>query len=411
MIILDTTATLQVTAGAGTTSLPVQVYYVDLTGQNVASLVNPNPQWTPITSPGTYQVCAAAPATTPTTRRSVQYIQVYNGGPAAVSLLVFIQTPAGSFPEPAPAVLLPGYSAIYNEDSGWDTVDTQGRRLVNAVFFGTVGPTAISAGTELASTGTVVFSNSNNVSFGMSGSSVVTAVAAVNVSAGTTSQNLSAVTFGDANGVSFGLVGSTVTASVAAGAAAGTVFAFSQDADFVTNFPVSQAAASFQKLSLPMNLSATQLAIMAAVSATASGALTVSHAVYTMSGTLASLASSASRALSWAAGTATTASSVYGGASGTRYRTLPVDYAMTPGDYLFAWALSTENAASVRVFGRAGLNVVGTFDGVELTQFLPGTSVGTVSALPVSLAATDTGYARTGFSALLQPGAILFGTH
>lgn len=411
MIILDPTATLQVTAGAGTTSLPVQVYYVDLTGQNVASLVNPNPQWTPIAAPGTYTVCAAAPVTTPTTRRSVQYVQIYNGGPSAVSLLVFIQNSAGAFPEPAPAVLPPGYSAVYNEDSGWDTVDTQGRRLVNALFAGSVGPAAISAGTQLASSGTVVFSNSNNVSFGMSNSSVVTAVALVNVSAGTTSNGLSAIVFNDANGVSFGLNGSTLTASVSPAAATGSVFAFSQDADFVTNFPASQAAVSFQKLSLALDLSATQLAILAAVSATTSGAVTVSHAVYTMSGTAASLASSASRAFSWVAGTATTASSLYGGVSGTRYRTVPVDYAMTPGDYLFGWAISTANGESVNVFGRAGLNVVGTFDGVEVTQFLPGTSVSSVHALPVSLAATDTGYARTGFSALLQPGAILFGTH
>jgi len=81
------------------------------------------------------------------------------------------------------------------------------------------GGAAISAGAQSVSTGTVVFSNSNNVSFGMSGSSRVTASYALNVSAtGGTSNGLSGLTFRDSNGVSFGLstgagVG-TLTASV-----------------------------------------------------------------------------------------------------------------------------------------------------------------------------------------------------
>lgn len=84
---------------------------------------------------------------------------------------------------------------------------------------------AVSAGTTLASSGTVVFSNSNGLSFGLSGNTVTGSytvpstaglLSAVNVSAGATSNNLSALTFSNSNGVSFGLNGSTVTASVAA---------------------------------------------------------------------------------------------------------------------------------------------------------------------------------------------------
>jgi hypothetical protein len=76
----------------------------------------------------------------------------------------------------------------------------------------------LSAGTQTATSGTVVFSNSNNVSFGMSNSSVVTAtvassLTAVNLSAGTTSNNLSEIVFSNTNNVSFGLNASTVTAS------------------------------------------------------------------------------------------------------------------------------------------------------------------------------------------------------
>jgi len=85
------------------------------------------------------------------------------------------------------------------------------------------GIAAVAAGTQQATSGTVTFVNSNGISFGMSGSSQITAsytvpstaglLSAVNISAGTTSNNLSALTFGNANGVTFGLNASTVTAS------------------------------------------------------------------------------------------------------------------------------------------------------------------------------------------------------
>jgi hypothetical protein len=75
----------------------------------------------------------------------------------------------------------------------------------------------IAAGTQTASTGTVVFSNANGLTFGMSGSSAITAshngISNIKVSAGTTSNNLSAITFSNSNGISFGINASTLTAS------------------------------------------------------------------------------------------------------------------------------------------------------------------------------------------------------
>lgn len=84
------------------------------------------------------------------------------------------------------------------------------------------GAIVLSAGTQLAQSGTAVLSNANGVSFGLSNSSVVTASYAFNLSAGTTSNNLQAVTLANGNGVSFGLNGSTVTASYAFNLSAGT---------------------------------------------------------------------------------------------------------------------------------------------------------------------------------------------
>ena len=276
----------------------------------------------------------------------------------------------------------------------------------------------LSAGTTSNLASAFTFSNSNGVSFGLNAStvtaSIATSLTAINVSAGTTSNNLSAITFSNSNNVSFGLNGSTMTASASFATAGivGTVSVFSQDADFVTNFTALQASLSLQKLSLPMNLRATQLAFIGAFvgSSNASGAVTVSHAVYTLSNGTASLASSGSRAYSWTSGSATTDSNRYGGASGTRYRSVAANYSMPPGDYLFGWWVSTAGVATVRVFGRAAMNLVGTYDGVETSAFVNGLSVSSVAAFPNSIAATDTGYVRTGFSALAQPGAILLGT-
>lgn len=82
---------------------------------------------------------------------------------------------------------------------------------------------ALSAGSQSANSGTIVFANSNGLTFGMSGSSQITGsytvpstaglLSAINLSAGTTSGNLSALTFANSNGITFGLDASTVTAS------------------------------------------------------------------------------------------------------------------------------------------------------------------------------------------------------
>ena len=247
----------------------------------------------------------------------------------------------------------------------------------------------------------------NGVSFGLNGSAI-TASAPLNVSAGTTSNNLSAITFSNLNGVSFGLNGSTMTASIAT-----AISMFSQDADFVTNFAISQNTLSFQKVSFPMYLSATQMGVLIDVegSSNSSGAFTLSHAVYTISASTASLASSASRVISWTSGSQTTATSVYGGVSGTRYRTVGVNYSLTPGDYLFAWWVSTANTPNtLNIFGRAAASIVGTYDGFETAHFLNGSSVSSVNAFPSSVVNTNTNYARTGAPALRQPGAIFAGT-
>jgi hypothetical protein len=116
-------------------------------------------------------------------------------------------------------------SAFVLSNSNNVSFGLNGSTVTGSASFAPETPFGISAGTQSVSTGTLVFSNSNGVSFGMSGSSRVTAsvassLTAINLSAGTTSNNASAFTLANANGVSFGLDASTITGSVAAGATA-----------------------------------------------------------------------------------------------------------------------------------------------------------------------------------------------
>ncbi len=90
------------------------------------------------------------------------------------------------------------------------------------------GIAAIAAGSQTATSGSVLFVNSNGISFGMSGSSQITAsytvpsttefITAINVAAGTTNSNLTAMSFVNAHNVSFGMTAGTITASVVPGA-------------------------------------------------------------------------------------------------------------------------------------------------------------------------------------------------
>ena len=92
------------------------------------------------------------------------------------------------------------------------------------------GGVAVSAGTESQSTGTIIFADSNGVTFGLNAGTVTATVQTnylttamlsnaatisnIRLSAGTTSNLASAFTFADGNGVSFGLNAGTITGSV-----------------------------------------------------------------------------------------------------------------------------------------------------------------------------------------------------
>lgn len=131
---------------------------------------------------------------------------------------------------------------------------------------------AISAGTNSASSGTVSFINSNNVSFGMNTSGGITAsvgIDGVAFSAGTNSQNTGTVIFSNSNGISFGMdTAGIVTASyvplfVSAGTnirSVGTVsfansngVSFGMDTDGIVTASISAAAGDTLAISAGTN--------------------------------------------------------------------------------------------------------------------------------------------------------------
>jgi hypothetical protein len=144
-----------------------------------------------------------------------------------------------------------------------------------------------------------------------------------------------------------------------------------------------------------------------------SGAFTVSLGIYSMNGSTMSLASSDSRVISWTSGSQTTASSVYGGVSGSRYRTVGLNnWNISGGDYMLGMWFRTTNDGTWRAFGQQGPTIVGAVDINETNHYHNGHYSGSFSTgMIASMNVTDTNYVRTGANALQQPGIIFLGTY
>ena len=157
------------------------------------------------------------PAAASGSQRNIKYVSIVNTD-LTTAISVSVQKFDGSTTSVDVATfdLGPGFGLYYEDARGWYLKYKGADVVIDATARG-----FIAAGTQTATSGTVFFSNLNNITFGMSNSSVVTALADFNISAGTTSQNLSNLVYANSNGISFGLSGSTITASVQPGAAAG----------------------------------------------------------------------------------------------------------------------------------------------------------------------------------------------
>jgi len=232
----------------------------------------------------------------------------------------------------------------------------------------------ISAGTQFAQSGTVVFSNSNNVTFGASRLDAfdvaITALASAttrlanfiqSISAGSAQVTSGQVVLSNSGGFSFGVNGQTITADFARI----SLFENGLNYDSIAVLGSSSGSASatsnlsYQRAIVWQPISATLANFLVAISDSASGqgTLTISFAVYTINGTSASLASSASSSISWTTGTNVSQSSVYAGIAGLRSQSVGLStWVLTPGDYLFGFMASLNGAAGTT----ASMSVIGS---------------------------------------------------
>lgn len=173
---------------------------------------------------------------------------------------------------------------------------------------------------------------------------------------------------------------------------------------------------SFQRASFAYGLQATRMDMIGNLTVVAStaGSFTISAAMYTMAGSTMSLASSASLAVTWNSGTNSTAASIYGGQSGTRWRSLGVGtWAITPGEYMMGVMISGAGVAgttgSLTLYGGSGISLNADPGQVaHSAYFADGLYSAGTSAFPAS--AHLSVIVQTGASALAQPYVRLAGT-
>lgn len=134
--------------------------------------------------------------------------------------MAHLQLSEGTIPS-TPAA---GKRIIFASSDGVYGLDSAGGTTLFGAGGGGGGGIAAAAGTQTATTGTVVFSNSNNFTFGMSGSTRITAsfsesthshsTAPSAVAAGTQTGTSGTIVFANSNGLTFGMSGSSqITAS------------------------------------------------------------------------------------------------------------------------------------------------------------------------------------------------------
>lgn len=258
---------------------------------------------------------------------------------------------------------------------------------------------AIGAGSVTTPAGTIIFSNGSGVSFGMAGSTVTASVAAETpfaISAGTQSVSTGTLVLSNSNGISFGMSGSSrVTANYAS-----YVSMFGQNTDAQNTYAASINTLSLWPVTIPVYISATGVAFAVSMqlSSASTGAWSHSFGIYTLSGVSASLASSALGQFSFTSGSDTTASNIFAGASGLRYRTFTINANLTPGVYLFALHIQTSggNSVSLSLAGGGAQAMIGSYQGFDTNMWLGGISNSSfTSAMPASIAANNTNYQRT----------------
>lgn len=275
-------------------------------------------------------------------------------------------------------------SSLIFRAAGIASIGITGGSVVVSVPAGAPSPVNFSAGTTSGDLGSVVFSNSNNVVFGLNGSTITasasSSLTAINLTAGTTNSSASAFNFSNSvtlGGVVFGMNAVTITASISRVTYSSTVIGmglggmssatFGQNTFFV--FPhILEDYITCAVVKIPVAITNSSSA-----AASVQNGWTVNFAIYTRNATNSTvltrhysttytMAASHSSNASWrlslitAVGNSTsystlTASSAGLGLSaslhGVREIIMPVSSLFTPGEYWFGMGNSTSSAGAV----------------------------------------------------------------
>lgn len=291
-----------------------------------------------------------------------------------------------------------------------------------------VGNTSGNTGTTF---GTVVWAGGNNITLSQStaaGSLATITISSPNMFAAgvSTDGNTAGSTGAVSSQIEFVGLGNVTLSQSTGGASNATITisggpafrSWTVPTDNAFTFGSSNGGLSLLPIQVPYIISATKIMFLAHMSGASgsTGAVTWSVGIYTLSGSTASLASSASRQLSWTSGgtsgTATTVSTNYGGNSGTQYRTLSLGtWNITPGEYLFGFYGQSANAGTWTYFGGSTNSIANAQDTNQTNFWLAGFSTSSfATAFPTSINITNTNYVRTGASAFRQPSFFLQGT-
>jgi hypothetical protein len=319
MIILsDTTQSLQMAvAEAITTPLEIIASYVDVTSTNV---VTSGEQIS--TSSDTDIVSAPASSTS----RHIKFLSIYNKD--NVTHIVTVKKVISGTPKIiVKSDIRVGETLQYTDAEGFNIIATNGNRETYEI------PTlAVSAGTNSVTSGTVIFSNSNGVNFGMSGSSQIT-------------MQVAPVTG------SFWANPSGKMYSVPVNESTG--------GNYSRNF-------SLQRIFIPYHMTVTRVdqALSFTQGGSTSGTWAVSIGLYTRNVSTLNSASSSYSTLGWSSGSTTNSSQFYGANSNIRIRSFQVaSWNLTPGEYWFGNLIVVTNivgsSISINMFGQRSLNIVG----------------------------------------------------
>lgn len=309
------------------------------------------------------------------------------------------------------------HSALTFAGAGIASVGVTGGSVVVSVPSGGGagdGVNILAAGTQTANTtGTVLFADSNGITFGMSDSSKITAshngltAGIQSISAGTTRITSGQVVWSNSNGLSFGANGQTMTAGM-------NRMSYFEPLPPAHNQAVVASTLALQKVFIPRDITATEFNIMVGHtnSSSAGNTVTWSIGIYTISGSTASRVSSSSGNYSY---NSTAAASSYTHYSGTRIYSIPTgSWNITNGEYLIAVLANSSTSGTAGTWSyllnRSNYTLQGLPGGANnYTRFF-GNGVYSVATtqLPATIHLTD--IVQSSNQALRQPWFAIAGT-